>query len=257
MTPRIAGLFLLGGYDLEMMTIRNVLYEHGCKYADHHLQWNNARLSSYRNDIECFERENAQGCIYGIELENDLASSPECYCSIDHHNGQSEAPSALEQVLSLLGIPMNREYDLIAANDKRYIPGMLALGATDEEVLRIRRADRRAQGITEEDEALAEKALAENLCQVGDLVIVKALNSRFSAICDRLYPYRSLLIYNAVEWMFYGDGAQHIRDIFMGEYLKGKIFYGGGSNGYVGAKEFLYPEQKICEMVKMIEQEYV
>ena len=119
---RIAGLFLLGGHDLEMLTIRDVLDAHGCKYADHRLRWDNARLSSYREEIARFVKENAQGCIYGIELENDLATSPECYRSIDHHNEQSKAPSALEQVLSLLDIPMSREYGLIAANDKRYIP---------------------------------------------------------------------------------------------------------------------------------------
>lgn len=256
MTP-IAGLFLLGGHDLEMLTIRDVLDAHGCKYADHRLRWDNARLSSYRDEIARFERENVSGCIYGIELENDLATSPECYRSIDHHNEQSKAPSALEQVLSLLDIPMSREYGLIAANDKRYIPGMLALGATDEEIRRIRRADRRAQGVNEEDEILAEKALAENLSRIGDLIVVRALNSRFSPICDRLYPYRSLLIYTAAEWMFYGDGAQQVRELFREEYHKGKIFYGGGPNGYVGAKASLYTEQEICKMVKMIEQEYV
>lgn len=254
---RIAGLFLLGGHDLEMLTIRDVLDAHGCKYADHRLRWDNARLSSYRDEIERFERENAQGCIYGIELENDLTTFPECYRPIDHHNEQSKAPSALEQVLSLLDIPMNREYGLIAANDKRYIPGMQALGATDDDVRHIRRADRHAQGVTEEDEALAEKAVSENLRRVGDLIVVKAFNSRFSPICDRLYPYRSLLIYTDAEWMFYGYRAQQVRELFMDEYHKGKIFYGGGPNGYVGAKASLYTEQEICKMVKKIEQKYV
>mgnify|MGYP000882360197 CR=1 FL=1 len=256
MTP-IAGLFLLGGHDLEMLTIRDVLDAHGSAYADHQLRWDNAKLSSYRDEIERFERENAQGCIYGIELENDLTTFPECYRSIDHHNEQSKAPSALEQVLSLLNIPMNREYELIAANDKRYIPGMLALGATDDDVRHIRRADRHAQGVTEEDEALAEKAVSENLRRVGDLIVVKAFNSRFSPICDRLYPYRSLLIYTDAEWMFYGYRAQQVRELFMDEYHKGKIFYGGGPNGYVGAKASLYTELEICEMMKKIEQEYV
>ena len=134
---------------------------------------------------------------------------------------------------------------------------MLALGATDEEIRRIRRADRRAQGVTEEDETLAEKALAENLSRIGDLIVVKALNSRFSPICDRLYPYCSLLIYTAAEWMFYGDGAQQIRELFREEYHKGKIFYGGGPNGYVGAKASLYTEPEICKMIKKIEQKYV
>ena len=57
--------------------------------------------------------------------------------------------------------------------------------------------------------------------------------------------------------MFYGDGAQQIRELFREEYHKGKIFYGGGSNGYVGAKAFLYTGPEICEMIKKIEQKYV
>ena len=251
------GLFLLGGHDLEMLTIRGILDIHGYVYADHHLQWNNARLSSYWEEIKRFESEAEPGCIYGIELENDLPRVPEFYRSIDHHNNQSSSPSALEQVLSLLGIPTNREYRLIAANDKAYIPGMQAFGATEEEVRRIRFADRCAQGITEKDEILAEKSIAENLKRVGDLVVVKALVSRFSPICDRLYPYRSLLVYTATEWTFYGERARQILNLFIDEYCKGKIFYGGGPEGYVGSKESIYTEQEICEMIKKIEYEFV
>ena len=44
----VESLFLLGGHDLEMLTIRNVLDAHGYTYVDHQLQWNNAKLSSYQ-----------------------------------------------------------------------------------------------------------------------------------------------------------------------------------------------------------------
>lgn len=32
-------VFFLGGYDLEMKTISEVLQERGCKLIDHHLTW--------------------------------------------------------------------------------------------------------------------------------------------------------------------------------------------------------------------------
>lgn len=250
-------LFLLGGHDLEMLTIRNVLNTNGYTYIDHQLQWNNAKLSSYKEDIRIFEEKHEGGSIYGIELENDLLLNSKFYRSIDHHNDQSNLPSALEQVLFLLEIPMNREYRLIAANDKAYIPGMLAIGATDEEIRNIRFADRCAQGITHEDEFLAEKAIAENMKREKDLIIVRALNSRFSPICDRLYPYRALLVYTSTEWMFYGIGAYRVLSLFEDEFRKGSIFYGGGIDGYVGSREHFYTEKEIHKMINMIENEFV
>lgn len=255
---QIAGLFLLGGHDLEMLTIRDVLDTYGCVYVDHQLQWDNAKLSSYWSEIKRYKRDvSSENIIYGIELENDLFLEPGLYRSIDHHNDRSDAPSALEQILSLLNIPMSREYQLIAANDKAYIPGMLAMEATEEEIRDIRLADRRAQGVTEEDEFLAEKAIVEHLRHEGELIVVKALSSKFSPICDRLYPYRSLLVYTATEWMFYGKGTQQILILFMEEFRKGKIFYGGGTDGYIGSKVSIYTEQEILEIIKKIEYEFV
>lgn len=251
-----SGLFLLGGCDLEMQTIRDVLQFHVCAYADHHLQWNNARLSSYRKDIEEYLSGKDCGNIYGIELEKDMDAGSN-YIAIDHHNMQSHAPSALEQVLSLLGVPMTRKYQLIAANDKSYIPGMLAMGATDEEVKNIREADRKAQGVTESEEYLAEKAISENLTRRGNLIVVRALCSRFSPICDRLYPYESLLVYTSDEWMFYGKGADKVVELFKEDFHNGKIFYGGGPQGYVGGKKGAYTEEEINEIVKNSEYEFV
>lgn len=45
-------LFLLGGHDLEMLTIRQQLDRTGIAYVDHQLRWDNARLSSYRKELE-------------------------------------------------------------------------------------------------------------------------------------------------------------------------------------------------------------
>lgn len=248
-------IFLLGGHDLEMCTIKELLCEQGVRYFDAGLRWDNARLSAYAPVLEQYGNS-PDWTICGVELEVDVPK-PRKYKVIDHHNENSDKPSALEQVAEILRVPLDRYRQLVAANDKGYILGMLAMGATDEEIRSIRLADRRAQGVTPEDEYLAEKAITENLKREGDLTVVRALNSRFSPICDRLYPYRALLVYTSTEWMFYGMGAHWALSLFGDELRKGKIFYGGGIDGYVGSKKHIYTEEEIYKIIKMIENEFV
>ena len=73
----------------------------------------------------------------------------------------------------------------------------------------------------------------------------------------RLYPYKSLLVYTSSEWMLYGIGTTHILDLYLEEFRNGRIFYGGGPEGYIGSKEAIYTEHEIFEMVKKIEYEFV
>ena len=235
-------LFLLGGHDLEMCAIRDILSRHRCVYVDRHLSWHNSQLSRYQSDIEQFRLRNPSGWIYH---------------AIDHHNAFSNRPSSLEQILRLFRIPFSRDYQLIAVNDSRYISGLQSAGATPEEIRAIRLADRLAQGVTETDERLAEKAILENLEKCGDLVVVRALSSCFSPICDRLYPYRSLLIYTSEEWVFYGYGVEMVKKIFADEFAKGKLYSGGGSAGYVGAKRWAYVEDEIISIISKIKYGYL
>lgn len=239
--------FLLGGADLEMQTIREILLREGIPFADRHLRWENALLSSYQKELQ----EGKEGyTIYGIELREDILP-PACYRSIDHHNGLSSLPCALEQVMEILRLPMNRYEQLVSANDKDYIPGMLALGASSEEISAIRLADRKAQGVTDEEEYLAEEAIADRET-VGDLIIVHALSSCFSPICDRLFPYHKLLVYTDSEWMYYGEESAKVRELFSDELAEGNLFYGGGEQGYVGVKQDVYDKNEIIKMVNRI-----
>ena len=240
--------FLLGGADLEMQTIRDVLVRQSIPFADHHLRWDNALLSSYRKELQ--EVKDGQ-TVYGLELREDILP-PACYQAIDHHNGLSSLPCALEQVMEILQLPMSRYEQLVAANDKAYIPGMLALNASSEEIERVRLADRKAQGVTDEEECLAEKAIMKNLEITNGLKIVHALSSRFSPICDRLFPYQKLLIYTESEWMYYGEGSTLVRESFSDEFEVGNLFYGGGEHGYVGIKQNVYNKDEILEMVNRI-----
>lgn len=244
-------LFLLGGHDLEMCTVREILEGHNIRFCDKNLRWDNAKLSAYQAEIDAFISEHPDGKICGVELENDLQSGPEWYVAIDHHQELSNMPSALEQVLELLGLPMTRHCELVAANDKWHIAGLEKAGAAKEEIAAIRRADRQAQGVTEEDEMLAERSVKEKNVY-GDLIVVQSMTSSFSPICDRLYPYDSLLIYNDDEFTYYGREARKVREMFSAEINAGKIYFGGGDKGYVGSKKGKYIDTEIFRMIKNI-----
>jgi hypothetical protein len=237
-------IFLLGGYDLEMITIRDLLQKYKETYFDNKLGWDNALLSSYKDVMSRYGNK-TDILIYGIELQpsSDVTAYAN-YLSIDHHNEYTDKPSALIQVAGILNHPLTRYEQLVAANDSSYIPGMIKLGATDEEVKEIRRKDRTAQGITEEDEQLARQTLKDNREQAGDLTVVQSKTPRFPAITDRLYPYKKLLIYTGKEWVYYGEGVDRIIRLFQNK----AIFYGGGPSGFAGVPSGRYNQKEIEEM---------
>ena len=251
-TKASTSLFLLGGYDLEMITIKQMLGgREGCVVVDKHLQWDNARLSTYQKELSEFADNN----IYGIELQEDIPL-PKNYYRIDHHNDWADKPSSIEQVAEVLGVELTGYQQLVAANDKGYIPAMKALGASKEETDNIRRRDRAAQGVTDEEEALAEKAITENLHAYKGLTVVKAFSSRFSPICDRLYPYLRLLIYTDAEWMFYGEGKTSLVQELTSDIKAMRVFHGGGPKGYIGADRGAFSTKDIYQFVSKIKQRY-
>lgn len=244
-----SNLFLLGGQDLEMQTIKQILKQNpDCEISDRNLTWDAALLSAYSKELEESSRFDR---IYGIELNEDIAV-PDNYYPIDHHNGQDNMPSSLEQVALILGVRLNRHQQLVAANDRGYIPAMQALSATEEEIAEIRHQDRAAQGVSEADEQLAEQSIVEHLIRHPRLLVVKALTSHFSAICDRLYPYQRLLIYTDNEWMYYGEGKAELSLMLAEDIQQGKVFHGGGDNGYIGCVRGAYDEAGIDRFVKDI-----
>lgn len=246
-------LFLLGGYDLEMLTIRQMLEgRHGCEVIDRHLRWDNARLSAYQHELQQY----ADNVFYGIELKEDIPL-PAHYVRIDHHNEWNDNPSALEQVADILGVTLDRYQRLVAANDKGYIPAMTALGASEDEIARVRRKDRAAQGVTAEDERLAEQSVINHLTRYGDMLVVRSLTPRFSPICDRLFPYRRLLVYTDTELMFYGEGKVSWVGLYADEISRGKMFHGGGDNGYIGTVAYAYGKEQINQFVEQIIYKYV
>ena len=249
-------IFLLGGNDLEMTTIKNLLVNAGEQFETHDLRWDNAKLSSYEKTLE--EYGNSPDYqIYGVELNEDIPH-PDNYVRIDHHNDFANKPSSLEQVATLLGLAMDRHMQLVAANDSRYIPGMIKLGASREEIDDIRRADRAAQGISEgDDERLAEESLKSCKGDASNLYVVKSLTSKFSTICDRMYPYRRLLIYNDDIAEFYGEEVNDLTSLFKSELDAKKMYHGGGDSGYLGTVSGAYSKEEIAGIVDEIRTHFM
>lgn len=220
-------VFLLGGHDLEMFEIEKILKSEGIQYFDEKLEWNNALLSQYTKKL------NTQDFFVGVELVTDT-ETPEHYLLIDHHNEHSSKPSSIEQVAKLLDIELTRDQQLVAANDRGYIPAMLEMGATPEVVADIRKRDKVAQGVTDEDERLAEQSIQENLIVEKGITIIKSLTSRFATITDRLFPYSQLLIYTDHELTCYGEGVSALITSFEKLVKQQKAYSGGGEKGFFG-----------------------
>ena len=125
---REGAIFLLGGHDLEMLTIKELLLNQGFKEDEHifdkRLSWEEAELSVYQKEIKAHTHKH----IYAIELrykkEDELYREYKDQIEIDHHNELSDNSTSLEQIVGLLELEdkldskTKRHYELVAANDK-------------------------------------------------------------------------------------------------------------------------------------------
>jgi len=232
-------LFLLGGYDLEMLEIKSILDAYKISYVDKKLSWG-SKLSEYKNEL------NFDGIIYAVELEEDI-TPPANYIQIDHHGINDNNPSSLEQVASILDISLNRKQELISANDSRYIEGMKLINASEDEINEIRKQDRKAQGITNEDEILAKKSIERSSSH-----IVYSLTEKFSVVSDFIYYiHEQYIIYNDRKIIFYNYEKNKII-----EYLEkynitiNNYYHGGGEFGFVGIKENILNKNQIKKIIK-------
>ncbi len=174
--------FFLGGADLEMSTIRTLLDKEGVTYSDANLKWG-ASTSKYGEEIEKVAENGKTPVIVELAVDSPV---PENTINVDHHNENASKPASILQVCELLDVKPTREMLLVAANDSGYIPAMLAMGATKEEIESIRYRDRASQGITPEQEKQAEEAIA-GAREVCGVTIVKMAHSKTATVTDRLF----------------------------------------------------------------------
>jgi len=231
-------LFLLGGYDLEIVEIKKLLESKNIAYKDKNLNWG-AKLSDYQDEL-AFE-----GTLYGIELEADI-TPPANYIEIDHHGKNDHKKSSLEQVAEILGVKLDDDQMLIALNDSRYISGMKLLCAKQEKIDEIRAKDRASQGVTKEDEELALQSINET---ASNLIYSKT--SHFSAVSDlSYYKYDNYIIYNEKKLVFYGYKKSDILDFLTAQnVMDSSYYYGGGDFGFVGIKESFLAKDEIKKLI--------
>lgn len=233
-------LFLLGGHDLEMLEIAGMLREQGVAFIDLKLKWG-AKLSAYQS---FFANDKTT---VGIELIRDI-EPPDNYIDVDHHNDRSNEPASIEQVAALLGIALTRYQQLVAANDRGYIPAMLAMGATEEEVWMVRKKDRLAQGVTEEMERAAETAL-QQATYTGNILMVKASASPFSPITDRIWQVPQKIIYTDTELAYFGKGIELLQKHYATLIQEHKAYSGGGSTGFFGLAKGNFSQTEIEKII--------
>jgi hypothetical protein len=226
-----------------MVEIKKLLQKHEKPFIDKKLSWG-AKLSFYQ---EIFNKKTHY---YGIELLEDIPL-PKNYISIDHHNDAQNKKSSLEQVAQLLHVELSRYQKLVALNDSGYIPAMKAFGATEVEIALIRQKDREAQGVTQEDEILAEISI-ENGKKTNNIFVVEAQTPHFSAIVDRLYEKeKNILIYTTTKLVYYGEGIEFLVKKYHKDITKQKAYY-GGDFGFFGLAEKKYLPEKVEKIKKEI-----
>lgn len=233
-------IFLLGGYDLEMVVIRDILLKGNHYVMDNRLSWNNSVWEEYSSVLGY--KENNDKIFVGIELrETDNYKKPDTAILIDHHGEFSSRPSALEQIIQLIDYkPVNAEeqrfIDLVTANDSGHIKAMKEINATEEDIQKIRLADRAAQGVTNEEEKNAEMDIQKAKKENGVTVVYTNIN-HFSAVTDRLET-EKLLVHSDTKLCYYGTGANSlVKDAFEDLIKEGKAYYGGSGEGFFGMAE--------------------
>lgn len=175
---------MLGGMDVEMQEIQDVANKAGLEVINKGLKWNDHPSASD------FQEEVAQAISEGkkivfIEVRPDIDLPVETIV-IDHHDENAGKPASILQFLSLLGQKPTYHQKLIAANDDSFIPGMLKLGASEAEILEIRRLDWEAQGITPEQISEAQRAVADHQ-NINGVDVVRMAHSKCAPVTDMLF----------------------------------------------------------------------
>lgn len=216
-------IILLGGHDLEMVTIKEILIQEQIRYLDKGLRWG-AKLSAYQSELEQF----ADHTLYGIELEEDILPPPN-YRRIDHHNDFVDKKASILQILELLDKEPTREQELIAHNDVGHIELMRCFGATDEEIRDIRRRDRVIQGVTVQEEAQALEEIAKIKKEAGVYTLETSLE-HFSPIVDN-FEKRPLLLYSKKSLTYYGEIA-FLTEKYQQQIAQKQAYHGRGFFGF-------------------------
>ncbi|GAB4192314.1 MAG: hypothetical protein Tsb002_21910 [Wenzhouxiangellaceae bacterium] len=232
--------YFLGGRDLEMLTIRELLEQHQAPYSDKALTWG-ASASDYRQAIEdCLARGDTPVL---VELELDLPIDADRIVVIDHHGERAGAdmPSSLRQVFQRLGRPeqeWTRRLRLVDANDREHIRGLQKEQASHREITDIRRQDWRAQGISDAIVEATRETLAEQRPDRTGLWLITLPHDHAGIAADLGLTvfggpgYQAMCVFSPNEINLYGPGElittmkAQFPDSWMGGGLPHQGFWG-------------------------------
>jgi hypothetical protein len=236
--------------DGEAIEIRNLLQKHKKQVVVTSQPWG-ASWQKLEADVvervEALIAENPDAEIIGIELAGPARWGGR---NIDHHkypgDDRSNPKSSLEQVAELLGAHLSRHQQLVAVNDKGWIPALKAFGATDGEITVVRAQDRLAQGVTPRDEARAVRDI-ENAQWQGRKVLVRCPEGASSAVTDRLFgKFNEAITIDEVsgKWVYYGPRHHQFFALTEGRTDTARWVGGAPESGYSGAER---PSEKCQE----------
>lgn len=236
-------VFFLGGQDLEMLRIKDVLTHRGWEFFDKKLSWG-AKASSYQQEIAEVTSQGKTPVLIELELDIELPASA---IVVDHHGDRSGEPASLIQVLKLASLDPPSKWDLfVSANDSGYIPAMIAVGARDFEIRAVRRADREAQGVTAEMERQAMDSII-HAEKINGVVVVRLPHEKCSSVTDRLFTSwpdgkENLLVIceigaetTEIDYFGRGDLCKALKETFSG-WGGGKGFGDPQGNGFSGCR---------------------
>lgn len=241
--------FFLGAADSEMQEVKKVVEQAGCMVNfTTEMGWGDAKASTYQERLEEIRLNNSYACAEGAAVPDSITKAlisgelqiiipvlvelsidcelPQYSITVDHHNDRAgEAPSII-QVCNLLGITPTREQNLIGAFDAAYAYGLVAIGASSQELSeffadadssmsigQMLLAREKESDITKE----AQRAV-DNADMVDDLFIIRCAHSTCGPITARVFDKQTtqniLIISDNGEINYYGDGekSKHLFD---------------------------------------------
>lgn len=245
--------FVVPANDGEAVEIRKILQhaqvDHVVTRQGWGATWDNLE-SKVVKEIEGFLTANPSAVIYGIELGGPSRWGA---INIDHHlykdDDRTNEKSSIEQVAVLLKVKLTRHQKIVSANDKGYIPAMLAMGASQNEIKIVRAQDRLAQGITPDQEAQAVFDIKAAKIK-GDKWLIVCPKGSSSAITDRIFgQYSELLTIDEVngKWIYFGP--RHLQFYALTEKGTKLARWAGGNpkNGFSGVEK---PSKTTQEKIK-------
>lgn len=203
--------------DAESVVIKEMLEKNKIEHYVTTQSWGASWAGLENEIVEKINSAISEGkTVYGVELKGP---APVGCKNIDHHfyfgDDRTTKKSSLEQVAELLGIKKLTSFEqFVAANDVGHVSGMMKLGQKlhipGAEVLylvhQVRKMDRDAQGITEDEMALAKKAISSKT-QIKSVIVVNLPHSKATTVTDQMIgAYTRLLVITPTISVFFGDG---------------------------------------------------